>query len=320
MAAPSSAYGSKSFKRVTAPGEVVILAKKLPAYGNNSNLKSLFFLDAFDLFRDINTNEEYFIGRVTSGGDNASYHATGRIGNTMTNNKKLLIDSLNTKGSMQPGGGTYIVGDLANNGFKLTLNFKSAYYVDTLEYGIKWRLKSTQGAWNTLQLGSNIAEANQISLNEQVIDVDPTDMLFIEAPNTYEVVGYIANAEGTKEIQLLDVAVLPIAKSLAYGTTRENAYLTAESTYYLSKRLVEDATLYSNSTATIPVSAGFYMQKTPLENGNYLYYECESSGLIIGVGEHNPNAGRVLYRPAGRGATLSMPNAFEKPPDAVDDA
>ena len=229
----------------------------------------------------------------------------------MINNKKVLIDSLNTRGSMQLGGGTYIVGDLANNGFKLTMNFKSAYYVNTSSYGIKWRLKSTQGAWNTLQLGSIIAEATQVSLNEQTIDVDPTDILFLEAPNTYEVIGYITNEEGTKEIQLLDVAVTPLAQALAYGTTRENAYLASESTYYLSKRLVEDATLYSNSTATIPVSAGFYMQKTPLENNNYLYYECDSSGLIIGVGEYNPNAGRVLYRPAGWGATL---------PDALTDA
>ena len=35
----------------------------------------------------------------------------------------------------------------------------------------------------------------------------------------------------------------------------------------------------------------------------YFYYECNASGVVIGIGEYNPSASRVLYEPSGLGST-----------------
>lgn len=241
----------------------------------------------------------------TSG--NGLYHKTERfsgvrVPTTAQASAELLNDgSLNLKGTLTINSGiTNTESDLANNGFKITLDFRSSYYNSTTAYGVQWR-KQGDTAYNSKTIGTIAAKIKE-SKTAFSVDVDPTDTLFVEAPFVYEINAFITNEEGTILGALNNVTIVPITLSLYYGTTRENAYANGTAVnYYKSRRLDEGATLYSNSTATIPVAAGFYMDKSG--SAPYFYYECDADGIVIGIGEYNPSVARVLYEPSGLGST-----------------
>ena len=281
-----------------------------------AKIKDIFKIDGLCLVAkgaaDGSAAETGFIGYCNSrNSGNGLYHKTERFsglkvpigasGGGAASTGELLNDgSLNVMGTITAGAGTYITPDPANNGFALTANYRSSYYNATTAYGIKWR-KQGDSTYNTKSLGT-IGVKTKVALSAQSIDVDPTDTLYVEAPNIYEIQGFITNEEGTTILQFLNVTMTPITLSLYYGTTRENAYAYGTAVnYYKSKRIDEGATLYDNSTATDPVAAGFYMDKSG--TAPYFYYECDSSGVIIGIGEYNPSASRILYEPSGWGTT-----------------
>jgi hypothetical protein len=334
MSAPETAYHTEKANFDTTTTEVdVYIAKFLenttPPTGDDwgdgyfnstdddatrkSKILSIFKLDG--LFRGKTTLKEGFIGYVKispTPSDNSTYHASGRFsGRKLTDQTtgytyELLNDGgLNTKPFLTVNTGIdNTKSDLANNGFKITLDYRSAYHIDTSSYGIRWR-KQGDTTYNTVDLAvvlGIIGKKIKVSLTDYVIDVDPLDILYVEAPYTYEILAFITNTEGTKEFQMNNVTIIPIELSLAFGTTPENAYLYGTTTsYYMSRRIAEGATLYSNSIATIPVVAGFYMDKSG--TAPYLYYECDSNGVILGFAEYNPLVQRVLYEPSGWGST-----------------
>lgn len=249
-----------------------------------------------------------FIGYCFSrNSGNGLYHKTERfsgvrVPTTAQASAELLNDAgLNLKGTLAINTGiNNTTSDLANNGFKITLDFRSSFYNATTAYGVKWR-KQGDTPYNTVTIGTLAAKVKE-SKTAFSVDVDPTDTLFVEAPFIYEINAFITNEEGTTLGALNNVTIVPITLSLYYGTTRENAYANGTAVnYYKSRRLDEGATLYSNSTATIPVAAGFYMDKSG--TAPYFYYECNASGLVIGFGEYNPSVIRVLYEPSGLGST-----------------
>lgn len=248
-----------------------------------------------------------FIGYCFSrNSGNGLYHKTERfsgvrVPTSAQASAELLNDAgLNVKGTLAINSGiTNTESDLANNGFKITLDFRSSYYNSTTAYGVQWR-KQGDTPYNSVTIGTIAAKVKE-SKSAFAVDVDATDTLFVEAPNIYEINAFITNEEGTILGALNNVTIVPITLSLYYGTTRENAYNGTAVNYYKSRRLDEGATLYDNSSATDPVAAGFYMDKSG--TAPYFYYECNSSGVIIGIGEYNPSASRVLYEPSGLGST-----------------
>ena len=254
------------------------------------------------------TPEMGFIGYCnsrTSG--NGLYHKTERfsgvrVPTSAQASAELFNDAgLNVKGTLAINSGiTNTESDLANNGFKITLDYRSSYYNSTTAYGVQWR-KQGDTPYNSKTIGTIAAKIKEVKTAFSV-DVDPTDTLFVEAPYTYEVNAFITNEEGTILGALNNVTIVPITLSLYYGTTRENAYNNGTAVnYYKSRRIDEGATLYDNLAATDPVAAGFYMDKSG--TAPYFYYECNASGVVIGIGEYNPSASRVLYVPSGLGST-----------------
>lgn len=241
----------------------------------------------------------------TSG--NGLYHKTERfsgvrVPTSAQASAELLNDAgLNLKGTLTINSGiTNTESDLANNGFKITLDYRSSFYNATTAYGVQWR-KQGDTPYNSVTIGTIAAKIKE-SKTAFSVDVDPTDTLFVEAPFTYEINAFITNEEGTILGALNNVTIVPITLSLYYGTTRENAYANGTAVnYYKSRRLDEGATLYDNLAATDPVAAGFYMDKSG--TAPYFYYECDANGVVIGIGEYNPSATRVLYEPSGLGST-----------------
>ena len=278
----------------------IAFAKYLSPYTDTATVKSLFYLDK--VLRDSTLSPNGFIGIVTTASKIAMHNSSRLFAMKDGAGYYCLDAGLNTKGELILGGGTYITSDLSNNGFKLTATYKSSYFNNTTSYGINWRKQGTS-TYTTKSLGTINSETS-VSLSTQIIDVDGSDTLFVEAPYTYEVQAFITNSEGTTLQQLLNVTMSPLATSYAFGTTTENAYLYGNSTtYYRSRRQLEGGTLYSNSSGTIPVAAGFYMDKTG--SAPYFYVQCNSSGQIIGFSEYNPAASRVAYWPSGFGGTLA---------------
>lgn len=284
-----------------------------------AKIKDIFKIDGFLLVAkgavDGSASETGFIGYCNSKTTgNGAFHKTERFSgvkiSTTTNTEAELLNdgSLNVKGTIVVGNGTYITPDLANNGFTLTSTFKSSYYNITSSYGINWR-KQGDTVYNTKILGT-MDKKEKASFVTQTIDVDPSDILYVEAPNTYEIQGFITNEEGTTVVQMLNVTMTPVLMQFAYGTTLENAYLYGTNVnYYRNRRLTEGGILYSNSSGTIPVTAGFYMDKSG--SAPFYYIECDSNGTILGFGEYDPTIARILYKPSGWGYSIN---------DAINDA
>lgn len=335
MAAPSTVYKDfKARRRKAGTPDVDIdlfIAKFLqnttPPSGDNwsdgyfnstdteaqkiAKIKDIFKIDGWvQVAKGTATTPEMgFIGYCNSrNSGNGLYHKTERfsgvrVPTSAQASAELLNDAgLNVKGTLAINSGiTNTESDLANNGFKITLDFRSSYYNSTTAYGVQWR-KQGDTPYNTVNLASPPAAKIKESKTAFSVDVDPTDTLFVEAPFVYEINAFITNEEGTILGALNNVTIVPITLSLYYGTTRENAYANGTAVnYYKSRRLDEGATLYDNSSATDPVAAGFYMDKSG--TAPYFYYECDADGIVIGIGEYNPSATRVLYEPSGLGST-----------------
>ena len=329
MAAPSSAYQTEKLNFDSTTTEIdASLAKFLQnttattgdewgdGYFNSGDsdatlkakILSIFKLD--ELLRGYKTDKTGFVGMIRispTTTDNYNYHATSRLNGrritdaTTGNIYDIFTDAgLNTKPFLSIN--TSIdntTSDLANNGFKITLDYRSSYHNATTAYGVRWR-KQGDTTYNTITIGT-LAEKIKEVKSAFSVDVDPLDILYVEAPYTYEILAFITNSEGTIESPMNNVAISPISETLAFGTTTTNAHLYGTNAiYYRSRRIAEEATLYSNSSATIPVGAGFYMDKSG--SAPFFYYECDSNG-VIRIGEYNPLVQRVLYEPSGWGRT-----------------
>jgi hypothetical protein len=200
------------------------------------------------------------------------------------------------------------VPDLANNGFKITLDYQSSFYNATTAYGIQWR-KQGDTPYNSITIGT-IAPKVKESKTAFSVDVDPIDNLYIEAPNTYEVMAYITNDEGTIDLHLDNVVVSPAERALYWGNDIYGAWLYGSSdTYLQTRRKMLGSTLYEELVPTpTPVDAGYYVDKvyseTSLGNG-YYYVVCNSSGVVTLEGIFSGQL-RTTYGHCGYGTTLAL--------------
>lgn len=333
MAAPETAYLSQAIK--IDGTESIYIAKFLqnttPTSGDEwgdgyfnsgdsdatkkSKILSIFKLH--DFFRVTSDTEDGFIGVVRLNTPEAEYHNTARHGMAQieddNNNAYVALNDagLNVKPTINVN--VQIDNTLPsteNNGFKITAKYRSAYYLGSTKFGIKWREQGSGSYAEAPSFGT--LSAKIISDKVQfVVDVDPTDTLQIIAGRTYEILAFATNPEGETIFQMNNVVANTIAMSVKYAAVRTlEAFMYAtQITSYRDRRLFEGSNFYKYSDATGTADDGYYIYNQ--SGGTYYYYEI-LDGEYQGSGTYSPRAMVAYY---GYGSTYS--NAVQ---DAVNNS
>lgn len=274
-----------------------------------TKILDIFKLDGF--CRLGTTEKNAFVGYVRilpTPSVNASYHNTSRFsGRRFTDQAtgytyEILNDAgLNVKPTLNVN--VQIDNTLPsteNNGFKITAKYRSAYYLGSTKFGIKWR---EQGVGNYVEAPSyGTLASKEISDKIQFItDVDPTDTLQIIAGKTYEILAFITNQEGETIFQMNNVIANTISTSVKYAAVRTlEAFMYAtQITTYRDRRLLEGSNFYKYSDATGVADDGYYIYNQ--SGGTYYYYEIVN-GKYYGSGTYSPRAQVAYY---GYGSTYS---------------
>lgn len=268
MAAPTEAYTGLSI--FTGDCEHY-RAKLFPDY---STFKTRFYLD------DVVGGNEGVVGCVTIGGTNANYHnLTTRGGKGRAGNMQMLNDGgLNTKGNTTI---TSTSSDLKNGGLDITINYISAFYVDT-DFYIRARIISG-GSWTNYFMKS-LAMNQTLTDTNRKVDIDYS--LPLVAGDILEVQAYSSNAEGNSPATASQfISIKAWLNKMRYGTTPQLAYerTTTEDVYVNTKILDIGSILYSNENPGAVPPVGFYMNAT-----DNFYVEINSSGVVIDKNEYIP--------------------------------
>lgn len=186
MAAPSYAYTGYKIALQSTGGQVDHYLAKI--HVDEETHLELFYLD--EIIALGNSTEEGWAGVVYPPSPNYQYHNILRHG-TMRHQGSGVV--LNDGGLNTLGEATILSNNLlwANN-VRFNVNYKSAYYVDTSQYGIRYRKVGT-GTWLTwLVLGEALPENTEVTSN-RLFDpgLNPGDNLEVKA--------VLINAEGTYE-------------------------------------------------------------------------------------------------------------------------
>lgn len=182
MAVPSTAYKGRVTINKAANTPVVHLAGVL--HTNNATHKALFYLD--DLIAiNVGASNTAWIGITFPGSANHEMHAANRRGSGRKGSGVWLNDQFLTKG---------IVLNFLNmlkhaNYATFSAIFKSAYYLNTTQYGIRHR-KLGASTWNTDIHGTSIVQAGQTNVPRYLIrwGYAKNDTVQFEA--------YVTNQEG----------------------------------------------------------------------------------------------------------------------------
>lgn len=282
MGATSSEYDTRLLKRKTYPAEDFQIAKLLSAYTDYATAKELFYLDILVRLKDIATNEYFFVGCVTTGGENASYHKSTRIGATKASGDNTLLDAgLNTFAHSR-----VIIDHIDQvwwaNMFSVRVEVRSAYYDSTSKVGFEYKIGS--GSW-TLGGEADISLAANDSMYQEWRKQDfgavQSDTLYLRA--------YAINPEGTR----ID--------------TYYPSHALAEKVFHLLGLKVDSL------SATTGVSTEFYMKEPAMDlipdlNTSEQYIGAEafddekltsalSSGMYRGISGYDPDW--VYYVSAG---------------------
>lgn len=278
MAAPTDAYtGFSLYTGDCEHGQ----AKLAPDY---NTFKTRFYLD------EVIGGKEGVVGCVTIGGANANYHnLTTRGGKGRIGNMQILNDGgLNTKGDTSI---TSTTSDLKNGGLDITVNYKSAFYVDT-DFYLRARIGS--GSWTNYFVKSLTMNQTITDTNRKV-DIDAS--LPLNAGDLLEVQAYSSNVEGDSPTTVSQfVTIKAWLKKMKYGTTPQLAYerTTTEDVYVSTHYLDIGSTLYSNENTGAVPPVGFYMN---VEDN--FYVEINSSGIVINKNEYFPSS-PLNYVPSGQ--------------------
>lgn len=261
----------------------------------NEKIKSIFKLDAiYPVASGSTTTGAGFIGAISCDaagnllGTNAQYHSGSRYSGLIYQSGsaaryRLLNDGgLNRRGEVIINTGiNNTESDTANNGFKITLTYKSSFYNYTDSYGVKWR---KQG--DTVYIPHHLGELKRKGTEVKVgfsVDVDPTDTLQIISGNWYEILAYILNEEGEIVGQMNNILALAIPMTLYKALVRTpEAFQGAMGypyTYYRDRRLLEGSTFYNYSDSTGPSETGYYIHT---RTGNVYHYHYVENGLYQG--------------------------------------
>lgn len=326
MAAPSSAYLTKSMKlrdSINTLFEVFVakfLQNTTPTTGDdwgdgyfNSGdsdaTKKAKILDIFklsDIMRASGDSTSGFVGLVKVGSAEAGYHATTRQSKIKLQKNGDTYYAMNDAGlNVKPT--VYVNTQIDNtlpstedNGFKITAKYRSAYYVGTTKFGIRWRKQGVGSYVEAPTFGTLGVKTISDKINF-VVDVDPTDTLQIIAGNTYEIIAFITNAEGETTFQMNNVVANTISMSLKYATARTlEAFMYAtQMTIYRDRRQLEGGYFYKFSDATGLADDGYYIYNQ--SGGVYYYYEV-LNGQYQGSGTYSPRTQLAYY---GYGSTYS---------------
>lgn len=164
-----------------------------------ATVKSLFYLDDVIGFKASYNGVEYhgFWGTVITGGINEEMHKATRIvevnAPTLGQPKRTFNDAgLNTKGTPVD----YYTYNAVINSTSVYATFKSAYFVDTDAYGIRYKMRTPEGdtAWieklitETRPQNSNFSAVISLEgVNEQAVDPATGAVIYT---------AFIINAEG----------------------------------------------------------------------------------------------------------------------------
>lgn len=188
MAAPSTAYSNRVID--IKKGASVYTHYIAKIHVDEATHKAMFYLDGLVSMKL--DGQEIWLGVVKQGSPNYKMHNLLRHG-TIRKYKEGPSIILNDGGLNTLGKATILSNNLlwANN-VRFNVNYKSARYVDTSQFGIRYR-KVGSGAWTTWWVsGEGLPENTQVT-SDRLFDpgLNPGDNL--------EVKGVLVNAEGIYE-------------------------------------------------------------------------------------------------------------------------
>lgn len=291
MSAPSISYDTRLLKRKTTPIESFQIAKLLSEYVDYATVKTIFHLDKVLKLKKVSTSEMLFVGCIAEGGDNETFHATARKGNTKFRGYVALLDAgLNCK----PDTPTFIVTggistsiNVINNSVSLYALFKSAYYGATNAQVTVAELLNLNVSESAV-CGS-VAENETLTVSGVIILIES---IIFTVGKQYTLSLKSENPEGSAYSSSLLLSPSPAAVNLRFGSTL-NAALASQSasTVYISRTL-KNATsssgvvFFTNVLATTYAPTGYYVSIQANELGRYPFYRVTTStGQVTEVGE-----------------------------------
>lgn len=274
-AAPSSAYLTEKLplQDVGVVKYDNLLALKLSEYG--ANIKSLFYLDALLVAKENGGTKEGFCGMVIVGGANAAMHNTARYGKgrTSPDNGATKYIILNDGGLNTLGIATFlsVINNVFTN-FTVNLDFKSAYYLGSTDFGLVYRWRNDANTawleWNYVSMSSEGQIPSNTNLNKNgVVPIKRPVNEFILA----QVKGYHTNADGIYEEQNI-TTLYPRLKPILLQL---NGWTNNPTTYYVN----DDEIIAGGNESTLTglwanddMSGGRYTTTMQLWRDSRYYY------------------------------------------------
>lgn len=326
----SREFGVAKFIRTTSGNNGYFLDSDIVGEDQSlavAKVKSIFKLDRLESIKADGISG--FIGQVRCDvngvpiGPNAIYHRD--FTDVIKNRYSGLIDTvkdingdvkyyhyfndagLNTKGDIIPGNWPNVKTALLNHGVLVTATVKAAFYSGQNKWGFKMKADGTDHPENA----ANYSEAAYTTVYQETIGINTTKVLndtlvvadqeyILLAPNKYLTSMYITNEEGTYEVEMFRVRILPYLRRASFGNTLiEASQSVARDWYFNSSTLIwKDAItgnpadintsmslVASNLGMTSIGPDGFYMFSESDETPGYRGYVQVENGVITGWNE-----------------------------------
>lgn len=249
MAVPSGAYRTQSLYGMTTDEEVV--EHKIAILQEDEEThKERFYLDA--IFSDKISGVDGAIGIVYPSSPNYEMHNIETRGGALrqgANGVYLNDAGLNTKGIGWINEDTLL---WANN-LRFDATFKSAYYIDTDEYGFEFR-KVGETPWKVHKILGSPLEAGDEVTDEFLFD--PT----YEPGDNLQVRTFVTNAEGKKvESNITVVTLLDYVYS--YDTLKRSSACSTSGETNVAIWLTQTSIDNLSSVTTVSSNTGIYFWK-----------------------------------------------------------
>lgn len=255
MAVPQSAYLNKNINTISATGQQVANNRAIIT-DEKEVLKNRFWLDDLLLTKDSDGNDG-FTGLVIPDSFAYNMHNPARIGSLRTNiNSATHLNftdaGLHCKGTCSIGVPYSEFGE----GVKVMISWRTAYYVPADALKLRYRING--GNWNEYFVSGVLPQNETGSLLAGLNDaggIPPASLVDVQALHI--------NSEGTFASNTTSFVVPQPSTVMGYGAYASNAYnnymANSRTTLYFSTFGLESGTeVFTNASATIKASAGFY--------------------------------------------------------------
>lgn len=263
-------------------------------------IKATFYLDDVVGFKANYNGVDYhgFWGVVITGGVNEKMHRRNRWleihADTTTANKHFLNDAgLNTKGISV----TQSTDSPQIDSFKVKATFKSAFFVPTNQFGVRYRMLTGTGYTSWFEVIVDSVRA-QNTIFEEIIYLPNVSQDYVGVGDFVMYTTFIINNEGrydSSDVTAQKVELVPVQLKSPDASSPVLTYYTNTQAWVLAdadKDGVMDLPLAKVSKIYIKNSAGGYRDATP---GRYFFPDASDSWFVVGglagVGQTN----LVLY-------------------------